>query len=112
MRFRASQSGGSGVAGEAGAVVELGGSRLAPVPARRGERSVLLASADGVAETSALRLRPGERRGRGRRRLAIREFMISEFRHTRPNHALQRTRPCRSRCNPGSWWAGSLSLGR
>ena len=29
-----------------------------------------------------------------------------------PNHALQRTRPSRSGCNPASSWAGSLSLGR
>ena len=30
----------------------------------------------------------------------------------RPNHALQRTRPSRSGCNPRVPWAGSLSLGR
>ena len=29
-----------------------------------------------------------------------------------PNHALQRTRPSRSGCNPRVSWAGSLSLGR
>ena len=29
-----------------------------------------------------------------------------------PNHALQRTRPSRSGCNPRVLWAGSLSLGR
>ena len=29
-----------------------------------------------------------------------------------PNHALQRTRPSRSGCNPHVPWAGSLSLGR
>jgi hypothetical protein len=28
------------------------------------------------------------------------------------NHALQRTRPSRSGCNPRVLWAGSLSLGR
>ncbi len=31
---------------------------------------------------------------------------------TRPNYALQRTRPSRSGCNPRASWAGSLSLGR
>src|SRR5205823_14617274 len=31
---------------------------------------------------------------------------------TRPNHALQRTRPSRHCCNPRASWAGSLSLGR
>ena len=31
---------------------------------------------------------------------------------TRPNHALQRTRPSRHCCNPCVPWAGSLSLGR
>ena len=30
----------------------------------------------------------------------------------RPNHALQRTRPSRSGCNPRVLWAGSLSFGR
>jgi hypothetical protein len=29
-----------------------------------------------------------------------------------PNHALQRTLPSRSGCNPTPSWAGSLSLGR
>ena len=33
-------------------------------------------------------------------------------RPTRPNHALQRTRPSRHRCNRGVPRAGSLSLGR
>ena len=32
--------------------------------------------------------------------------------HMPPNHALQRTRPSRSGCNPRVPWAGSLSLGR
>ena len=31
---------------------------------------------------------------------------------TPPNHALQRTRPSRPRCNRAPSWAGSLSLGR
>src|SRR5256885_9520502 len=31
---------------------------------------------------------------------------------TRPNHALQRTRPSRPGCNRAPSWAGSLSLGR
>ena len=30
---------------------------------------------------------------------------------TRPNHALQRTRPSRRGCNRTPLWAGSLSLG-
>jgi hypothetical protein len=34
------------------------------------------------------------------------------MRTTRPNHALQRTRPSHHCCNRGIPWAGSLSLGR
>ena len=38
--------------------------------------------------------------------------LMSELRATRPNHALQRTRPSRSGCHRGVPRAGSLSLGR
>ena len=112
MRFRPSQPVSSGGTDEVGAFVWSVGSRLAPVPTRRSERTVLISSSDAVADTSAVRLRPFGYDGHGRQRLAIREFMICQFRHTRPNHALQRTRPSARGCNQTPLWAGSLSLGR
>ena len=112
MRFRASRPVSSGVAGEAGAFGCSVGSRLAPVPTRRGERTVLFPSSDALADTRAVRLRPFGYDGHWRQRLIVRAFMICQFGHTRPNHALQRTRPSPRGCNPTPSWAGSLSLGR
>jgi len=39
------------------------------------------------------------------------DFSLEHMRDRRPNHALQRTRPSRSRSSPRCSWAGSLSLG-
>ena len=68
------------------------------------------------ADWRAIRVSHLRPRLRREQRRAIRKAPGSEAQTieamTRPNHALQRTRPCRSGFKRHLLWAGSLSLGR
>ena len=62
-----------------------------------------LASKEGTPEPVEKRVRLMKRAGAGLIIAGVGLFVVKRF-----NHALQRTRPSRSDCNPHVSWAGSL----
>ena len=91
----------AGRLGLAGAVHHLLRRLRLPAHSRDAAAEYGVAVRDGVGAESRLRAGATE----------TDDFSLEHMRDRRPNHALQRTRPSRSRSSPRCSWAGSLSLG-